>query len=55
MREIIFKFSRNVWRKETSNTVVPSVYSVDREIRDQLPGDPWIHFRNGYFEVYFID
>jgi len=21
-------------------------------IRDQLPGDPWIHFCTGYFEVY---
>jgi len=22
--------------------------------RDQFPGDPWIHFCNGCFEVYFL-
>ena len=33
-----------------SGTVVPKVSSAD-PIRDQLPGDPWIYFCNGYFEV----
>jgi hypothetical protein len=23
-------------------------------IRDQFSGDPWIHFCNGYFEVYLL-
>jgi hypothetical protein len=23
-------------------------------VREQLPGDPWIHFCTGYFEVYLF-
>jgi hypothetical protein len=25
-----------------------------QEIRDQFPGYLWIHFRNGYFEIYLF-
>jgi hypothetical protein len=28
-----------------------SDFSESQEIRDQFPGDPWLHFCNGYFEV----
>jgi len=31
-----------------------SVLRGSQEIRDQFPGDPWIDFRNGYFEVYLF-
>jgi hypothetical protein len=35
------------------NPVVPKVYcAVSLGIREHFPGDPWIHVRNGYFEVH---
>jgi hypothetical protein len=31
-----------------------SVLRRFKGIRDQFPGDPWIHFCNGCFEVYLF-
>jgi len=31
-----------------------SVLGRSQRIRDQFPGDPWIHFCNCYFEVYLF-
>jgi len=36
-------------------SAVPKVCSKDPlGIRDQLPGDPWIHFCNGHCKVYLL-
>jgi len=31
-----------------------SVLRRSQGIRDQFPGDPGLHFFNGYFEIYFV-
>jgi hypothetical protein len=37
---------------DVSGKVVPSVLNGSQAIRNHFPGDPWIHFCNGYFEVH---
>jgi len=32
----------------------PKCASESQGIRNQFPGDPWIHFCNGYFEVHLL-
>jgi hypothetical protein len=36
-----------------SRPVVFKMYSAN-PFREQFPGDPWLHFCNGYFEVYYF-
>jgi len=36
------------------NSGSQSVVWGSQEIHDQFPGDPWIHFCNGYFDVYLF-
>jgi hypothetical protein len=37
-----------------NRSVSQSVFRGSQGIRDQFPEDPWIHFCNGYFEVYLF-
>jgi len=43
-----------VWESILEGSGSQSVLHGSQAIRDQLPGDPWIHFCNGYLEVYLL-
>jgi len=43
-----------VWESILEGSGSQSVFRGSQAIREQLPGDPWIHISNNYLEVYFL-
>ena len=46
--------SNGTHRLRNPRPAVPKVLRGSKEIRDQFPWDPWIHFNNCYLEYYYF-